>query len=60
MLHGTVKPLRNWELNGGPNVQYAVLLSPELQAAKRGYVVPLPAAVDGPGFPVGRLTNAGN
>lgn len=36
-LYGTAKPLPHWELNGGPNVQYVVLLSPELQAVKRGF-----------------------
>ena len=36
-LYATARPLPGWELSGGPNAQYAVLLSPELDRVRRGF-----------------------
>jgi len=40
-IYGTAKPTQHWEVRGGPNVQYVVLLSPEMDLARRGFTAGL-------------------
>ena len=35
--YGTTQPLPQWDISGGPNVQYIVRLSPELDIVRRGF-----------------------
>ena len=39
--YATAHPRPKWELSGGPNVQYIVRLSPELEAVRRGFTAGL-------------------
>ena len=37
-LYGTAKPTPQWELSGGPNVQYVLRRTPELDRIRRGFM----------------------